>query len=110
MYSLGENSLVEGLGNWRPMRPPAQTKRRKMVDEERRRTDKTFSEEDIEHFALKIIGEDLPHNPGISDDRLEQWLKRARRRIEVHGDWLKPEDERVPGNNIRLTKEELLFL
>lgn len=50
---------------------------------------------EIRDFILKLMGEDLPRNPKISDDRCEQWLlkgKRLRRRIEVQVDWFKPTD------------------
>jgi hypothetical protein len=62
---------------------------------------------ELRQFAWGIIRGDLPHNPGISDDRCEQWRKRARRRIEVHGDWLNPEDEgEMLGNKVWFKKED----
>jgi hypothetical protein len=44
---------------------------------------------EIRDFAIKLIGDDLAHNPGISD-RCEQGIlkrKRRRRRIEANSEW-----------------------
>jgi len=76
-----------------------------MLDRERQRIDKIPSKEDSElrDFAEKIIRGD--------ENRSRQWLRREerwRRRVEIHGDWLKTKDEEeVSGDNVRVTKEEL---
>ena len=80
-----------------------------MLDGEEEKDHPLSGHLELRQFAWGIIRGDLPHNPGISDDRCEQWPRKRKkgRMIETYMDWLNPEDEgEMLGNKVWLKKEE----
>jgi len=62
-------------------------------EEEKEKDHPLSGQLELRDFLSKLLGEDLAHNPGISDDRCEQWLlkrKRHRRKVAANTDWLDP--------------------